>query len=61
MVDINMQQPGSILGGGSKKRSAEEYMKPQQVLSRFKAKADFVHYFAECRKYMPPCNLTLVV
>ena len=46
---------------GSKKRTLDDYMKPQQVLAKFKAKADFIHYFGECRKHMPPCHFTLVV
>jgi hypothetical protein len=35
----------------SNKRTHLEFMRSQQLMHRFKSKADFVHYFSEARKF----------
>ena len=33
-----------------KKRSYEEFLKPQLIMHRFKSKSDFITYFSESRR-----------
>ena len=37
----------------SKKRSYEEFLKPELIMHRFKSKSDFISYFSESHKYPP--------
>ena len=35
----------------SKKRTYEEFLKPELIMHRFKSKSDFITYFSESRKW----------
>ena len=50
MANVIMNESDGNQGSNSKKRNLNEYLKPQEVMAKFKAKSDFMHYFAECRK-----------
>ena len=52
MANVIMNESDGNQGSNSKKRNLNEYLKPQEVMAKFKAKSDFVHYFAECCKLL---------
>ena len=52
MVDLNVEmvmEPNTITTK-DKKRSYEEFLKPQLIMHRFKSKSDFITYFSESRR-----------
>jgi hypothetical protein len=66
-MDFNMQskEPTLMKEAPSNKRTHLEFMRSQQLMHRFKSKADFVHYFSEARKFvnwfpMSHCSSTLL-
>ena len=50
MANVIMNESDGNQGSNSRKRNLNEYMKPQEVMAKFKSKSDFIHYFSECRK-----------
>ena len=56
MVDPNviMNEESAPVFHPPKKRSYEEFLKPQLIMHRFKSKSDFITYFSESRKSPAP-------
>ena len=48
--DRDMTEPPAQTQPAIRKRTYQEFIKPQNVMHRFKAKSDLVQYFKESRK-----------
>ena len=62
MVDLNVEmamEPNTITTK-DKKRSYEEFLKPQLIMHRFKSKSDFITYFSESRRSLDAFYLAFV-
>jgi len=49
-LDQEMKEPPAQINTASKKRTYEEFIRPENIVHRFKAKSDFKQYFSESRK-----------
>ena len=50
MANVIMNESDDASGNNNRKRTLDQYMKPQEVMAKFKAKSDFIQYFSECRR-----------
>jgi hypothetical protein len=48
---MQIKEPTLMNEAPSSKRTHHEFMRSQQLMHRFKSKADFIHYFSEARKF----------
>ena len=48
--NVQMTESNAQSVNPSKKRTYEEFLKPELIMHRFKSKSDFITYFSESRK-----------
>ena len=62
MVEPNviMNDESMPFDSNPKKRSYEEFLKPQLIMHRFKSKNDFITYFSESRMLLDAFCLTFL-
>ena len=54
-MNVDMREEPNLIQNepvGARKRSYEEHMRSEDLIARFKSRADFITYFEEARKYL---------
>ena len=59
-MNVEMREEANVIQNeplDARKRAYEEHIRCEQLIARFKSRADFITYFEEARKYLSLLNI----